>query len=499
MAEPRAHVTLVTEGGYPFAGGGVSVWCDQVVHAMRERDFDVVALTGSRDLVPVFPRPENLLSVTPVPLWTPMAAGRAPRGRVRAHFRDVYSRFLESLLSPAAGPEDFASSLRSMYEFAQTQVLGPSLASDDAVALLADAWRAWPPGCDDPHAAEADSPMLGDAALVTVLLENMLRPLSLAPATGHLVHCTSNGLSGLVALGTHWALGTPVVVSEHGVYLRERYLAYRDSEYGWPVKSALLRLTRAVTSLMYAEADTIVPGNIYNRRWQLQAGADPGSIVTVYNGVDPADFPTALTEPTEPTLVFVGRIDPIKDLDTLIRAFALVHERMPEARLRIFGVAPARREEYLARCSALVGELGLVGLATFEGRAPSASQAYAAGQVVVLSSISEGFPYTVIEAMSTGRATVSTDVGGVGEAVGDTGLVVPARDPRAFADACLTLLRDQELRTHLGGRARTRVLELFTLEKSMSALRAVYDDVLGASRSVDVADEAVVISLVRSA
>ncbi|MFC7484097.1 glycosyltransferase [Luedemannella flava] len=102
------------------------------------------------------------------------------------------------------------------------------------------------------------------------------------------------------------------------------------------------------------------------------------------------------------------------------------------------------------------------------------ADAYAAGHVVVLSSISEGFPYTVIEAMTSGRATVSTDVGGVGEAVGDTGLVVPPRDPAAMAEACLTLLRDDLLRHKLGAAARQRALEFFTVDRAVGSFHGIY-------------------------
>jgi len=78
--------------------------------------------------------------------------------------------------------------------------------------------------------------------------------------------------------------------------------------------------------------------------------------------------------------------------------------------------------------------------------------------VVALTSISEGFPYTVVEAMACGRTVVCTDVGGVSEAVGDAGIVVPPRDIAAVADGCLRLLEDDDLRHDLAAKARTRVL-----------------------------------------
>jgi len=98
----------------------------------------------------------------------------------------------------------------------------------------------------------------------------------------------------------------------------------------------------------------------------------------------------------------------------------------------------------------------------------------------MLSSISEGFPFSIIEAMSCGRTTVSTDVGGVREAVGDTGVVVPPREPGRMADATLALLRDHERRRRLGRLARQRVIDRFTLRRSVDAFHAIYHELAGA-------------------
>jgi glycosyltransferase involved in cell wall biosynthesis len=236
---------------------------------------------------------------------------------------------------------------------------------------------------------------------------------------------------------------------------------------------------RLLCTTSYRTADLITPGNRFNHRWETRFGADPDKIETVYNGVDPGDFPAAGKEPAVPTIAWAGRVDPIKDLETLIRAFALVREELPEAQLRIFGGTPATSRAYRTRCEALAGELGLIGSAHFEGRVENIRDAYAAGHVVVLSSISEGFPYTLIEAMTSGRATVSTDVGGVSEAVGDSGLIVPPREPAAMARACLRLLRDDLLRHRLGAQARERALALFTVDKAVDSFDAIYRDLAG--------------------
>jgi polysaccharide biosynthesis protein PelF len=289
------------------------------------------------------------------------------------------------------------------------------------------------------------------------------------------VHAVTNGLGALPALAAKWQHQVPMVVSEHGVYMREQYLHLRRPPFGWPVKDLYLRFLAQVCALGYHEAELITPGNVYNKRWEERLGADGSRVRTVYNGVDPGAFPAVTDEPAVPTISWVGRIDPIKDLETLLHAFARVTREMPEARLRIFGAPPPGREPYLERCRALAADLGIDGSATFEGRIPEIRDAYAAGHVVVLCSISEGFPYSLVEAMTCGRPCVATDVGGVSEALTEeSGIVVPPRDPAALAAACLKLLRDDDLRKSAGATARRRALEHFTVDQAVTAFDGIY-------------------------
>jgi polysaccharide biosynthesis protein PelF len=306
-------------------------------------------------------------------------------------------------------------------------------------------------------------------------VEHALRPLSSPPVRADLTHVVTNGLGALPALVAKWRHDTPLIVSEHGVYLREQYLHLRRPPFGWPVKELYLRFLGEICALGYREAELIIPGNVYNRRWEAQLGADPARIRTVYNGVSPADFPLLASEPDEPVIAWVGRIDPIKDLQTLLRAHALITRELPGAKLRIFG-APARGQEpYLRQCEELASDLGIAGATTFEGRVPDVLDAYAAGTIVVLCSISEGFPYSLIEAMTCGRACVATDVGGVSEALADgAGLVVPPRDPAALAEGCLRLLRDPVARATFGAAARRRALEHFTAEAATDTFDEIY-------------------------
>ncbi|AYN43020.1 DUF3492 domain-containing protein [Streptomyces dangxiongensis] len=462
-----AHVTLLTEGTYPHSHGGVSVWCDQLVQGMPDLDFDVVAVTGTGREPVVWDLPAHVHSVLSVPMWGTPPEGRPPRGRARNRLTAAYERFLTALLDPRA-EDGFPPALYTMARAAADGTLSAFLRGDRAIALLAAVWNR--PGLPVREAA----PTLHDAVTATALLEHALRPLAAPPPRNGVAHAVSGGVAVLPGLAGLEQYEVPLLLTEHGVYLRERYLGYRTAPYRWPVKALVLGFFRLLAEESYRRAALITPGNRYNRLWEEQGGADPQAIRTVYNGVDPAAFPPAGPEPGVPTLSWAGRVDPIKDLETLIRAFALVRKEVPEARLRLFGGTPRGGEAYRERCEALAAELGHADAVTFEGRVDDIKDAYAAGNVVMLSSISEGFPFTLIEAMSCGRATVSTDVGGVREAVGGTGLVVPPRDPARMAAAALELLGDAERRRAMGEAARLRVIEQFTLRQTIDTFRSIY-------------------------
>jgi glycosyltransferase involved in cell wall biosynthesis len=476
-------IALVSEGTYPYAMGGVSIWCEQLIRGIPDYRWDVVALTVDGSERPVFTAPGNLDQVHSLPLWGARPEGRRPlrgrRGRPGRQFQESYELFLRALVTPqehslssdgAVSRSMFLLALRGLYEYsADGGDLSAGLLSNEALTTALNTWH-------DLRDGDRQTPLtVADALEAAWLIEHMLRPLSATPVEADIVHSSMNGLATLVGMAAKWRHGTPLVMSEHGIYLRERYIAYLHDKAPHAVRVMVLSFFRSLAGAAYLITDVLAPHSTYNRRWQLHNGADPDRMWTMYNGVEPEEFPAAVSEPEVPTIAFMGRIDPLKDLHTLIRAFALVRKEIPAARLRIFGGTPPVNQIYHDSCQALIDELGLAGAAVLEGRIANAVDAYHAGSIVALTSISEGFPYTVVEAMACGRPTVCTNVGGVAEAVGDTGIVVPPRDYAAVAEACVKLLRDDDLRFNLGFAARARVLEHFTLRRSLEAYRNVYE------------------------
>ncbi|WP_433055996.1 GT4 family glycosyltransferase PelF [Dactylosporangium sp. CS-033363] len=469
------RVVLVNEGTYPYATGGVTTWCDQLVRGLSEVEWDLVAIVGTEPDRPAIELPGNVRSLRAVPVWGPArpargrperAAGLLCRGMLGDSPADLvlFAEGLRALAGLAVGRTRFGR-----------RVGRHPLAGSGLADVLLDAWaRAAGDGIRLPRLT------LLEADEAAVLLEHALRPLAAPlPEDAQLVHANANGLSAMVALAAKWRLGVPFLMTEHGVYLRERYLAAGPRSPG--VKTALLRFHRALARLAYWEADLVTPVSGFNARWAVRHGADPAKLAVIGNGVDPDRFPPLTGEPDEPVISWVGRIDPLKDLETLIRALAIVRESIPDARLHLAGPVPEGNESYAADCRAVAAGLGLTAAVTWAGPCRTSRDAFAVGQVAALSSISEGMPYTVLEAMMCGRPTVSTDVGGVAEAVGNAGLVVPPRDPAAFAAACVAFLSSAEFRAAIGHSGREQALAEHTLDRCLSAYRARYHALVGST------------------
>jgi glycosyltransferase involved in cell wall biosynthesis len=446
----------------------VSTWCSQLISGLPELSFDVVAITGGVDEEARVPLPDNVASLRPVPLWGWTPPARELPGPERMWFHDRLRPFFESLVNPDTAQEQFDISLRFLFSYAQRADLTTALRSRDVAKTLGEVWSE--------HRPEPLS--VFDVLAALELLEHSLRPLSAPPVRADICHAVSNGLPSMIALASKWAYGTPFVMSEHGVYLRERYLAFRELACPWSVKVIILAFFRRLTHTAYAHADLIAPVNVYNQRWQVEHGANPDLIVTAFNGVEATDYPVTGTEPDVPTVAWVGRIDPLKDLVTLVDGFALVRRRIPEARLRLFGPTPPGNENYERAVRKRVASHGLTDVVAFEGPISPVSAAYNSAHVIALTSISEGLPYTLIEAMMCGRASVSTEVGGAPEVVGDAGLLVPARNPSELASALTLLLTDDDLRRDLAVRGRDRAMTYFRVDQMLTAFRGIYAAVI---------------------
>ena len=456
------RILFVTEGTYPYVVGGVSTWSDQLIRGLNEHRFVVMPVVGPKAAPPLYDYPANVEAVQPVPIWRPRPNVRRADEQVARAFEEALVDLLGFVTGDTGG---FAKGVLSLARLGSRYDLWPLFKRTFVTSLALNRLAR----------GQARAPSLAEVFLCVNWLQSAVGPLLFTPPKTDLVHVVSNGLSALPAFAAAQLHRAPLVLTEHGVYLRERYLAFASEADSPALKRFRAAFYKTLALLIYARADRVASVSEFNRQWQLELGSAAARTHVIPNGVAPQSFPEApKTAQAVPTVVWVGRVDPLKDVETLLAAFKHVVQTLPTAQLRLYGPVPRGNEAYKARLTELVATLKLTTHVTFEGPVKPIHTAYHAGDVVVLSSVSEGFPYTVIEAMMCGKPVVATRVGGVGEAVGATGALVPAQNPTALGDALTALLVNPTLRQTLGERARERALENFTLETMLNAHRDLY-------------------------
>ncbi|MEZ5170743.1 MAG: glycosyltransferase family 4 protein [Acidimicrobiia bacterium] len=208
-------------------------------------------------------------------------------------------------------------------------------------------------------------------------------------------------------------------------------------------------------------------GDAMSRDVERIAGLPLDSIITIYNGVGDADLRHLPRYSNDPTIGTIGRLDPIKGTDVLLRAL----HQLPGASAVIVGDGIERSAlEDLAR------RLGVDGRVHWTGWSDVARDHLTTMDVFVLPSRSEGTPLVAIEAMLAGLPVVASGVGSVPEVVSDeeTGLIVPPGDPDALGRALRRLIHNPDLAGRMGRSGRDRALERFSPERMASEYEQLY-------------------------
>jgi glycosyltransferase involved in cell wall biosynthesis len=283
-------------------------------------------------------------------------------------------------------------------------------------------------------------------------------------ATKHratVVHCHHYSPFVYAAIARVWSPDLRIVFTEHG----------RLSD---APPSAKRRTANRV--LAHAPREVVTVSS--ELKQHLVAEGFPTSKVSViYNGIDVGGVPgrdsrtrmrRELGLPDDALVVgTVARLDPVKDLQTLVRAIAL--QPMPVT-LLIVGDGSERSAIEIA-----AHDIGIASRVRFLGHREDARDVLAACDLYANSSISEGISLTILEAMAAGLPVVATKVGGTPEIVDDTcGRLVPSRDPDALARTLASLAADFPLRQALGREARARVESQFTLDRMVREYRDAY-------------------------
>ncbi len=489
----RGDVCLLLEGTYPYVRGGVSSWAHELIRAHTDLTFHLVCiLPGSQAPELAFELPSNVLSVTDVFLRrTPREEGKPSRNIMR-----MMQPILDRMVHDEAKLTDLGELLNILDAERQNVSSDYLLNSQDTWNSLVAMYEA--------HYAE--SSMLDYfwswRALFGSVFSILLCPL---PDAG-VYHTLCTGYAGLLAARARIEKKRPVMLTEHGIYTSERRIEIASAD--WLEETASSQLTidtlrndlrdlwiDAFTNfsrICYQSADRIVTLYRGNQASQLADGADPSRMRVIANGIDVERFAAIRRKPHDiPTIAMIGRVVPIKDVKSFIRACGSLRETIGEFRAYIMGNTE-EDPEYYEECRAITSHLLLDTSLEFTG-AVKIDEYLPNIDIVVFTSISEAQPLVILEAGAAGIPIVSTDVGACSEMInghagempplGSGGIIVELSNPSAVAGAIVKLLSDRSYYESCSQTIRQRVATYYHRTQQHHAYDALYKELLHSTTS----------------
>ena len=489
----RISVLMTTEGTYPHNAGGVSTWCDALIRNTPEVHYTLLPIMMNPHIELKYDPPPNTRRIINVPLWgveepaefltditfatLHLRKRETTDAIVERQFLPMFTGLLDAINSGGEDPASFGRVLVLMEDYFRAHDYNKTFKSRPVWIAFRESMEKFSRRMTDAQALPGPAfqhPSVFDLTESLRWLYRFLLVLNVRVPLTKITHSTAAAFCGIPCITAKARHGTPMVLTEHGVYLREQNLFLSRFQRLFFAKQFLLNLITTVSRANYHFADVISPVCDYNTRWEVAQGVSRDKIRVIYNGVDPDRFAPSDLASDGQRVIATARIDPLKDIETFLRMAALVRETNPRALFVIYG--SVGDPDYSERCLRLRSELGLDGAVQMGAEAADVVAAYQAADVVVLTSISEAFPYSVLEAMSCGKPIVSTDVGGVREALEGSGALVPPGDAAALAHEVRRLLEDPALRATLGARGRAAILDKYRVDHTIARYLDLYTE-----------------------
>jgi glycosyltransferase involved in cell wall biosynthesis len=445
------RVCLVLEGSYPYVTGGVSAWVHQLIGYLRDVEFVLYTISPAAGQLPRYDLPHNVVGHTDLDLSHPQQADRKARRPAPRQLEALLSAIQEAhrLLLTGSGPsieelvrrvpEGYSPAADAVASETGWRMLTSRNQTKNPAYPFADYFWAWKSAHD-------------------LMFAVLARPLPEAD----LYHAVSTGYAGLAALCAKIRRGRPYLLTEHGLYHKEREMEIRRTPHiqGYQ-RDMWIGIYNNLSRLSYRYADLIVALFEHNRRLQVELGAPQDKTRVIPNGID-AEYYRGVERRPRPGyhVGLVGRVVPIKDIKTFISTSKLLAETIPEA--RFYCIGPTEEDDaYYEDCRTLVQSLRLSDRFTFTGRA-DVREYYSFLDVLMLTSVREAQPLVILEAQCAGVPVVSTRVGNVAELLDfDERFLAPPKDPERLAAGVRLLHDNPQEAAALAVRARERVLRFY--------------------------------------
>lgn len=461
----QADICLLLEGTYPYVRGGVSSWVHQLISGLPHYSFYLVFLGGAKEGYGErhYTLPDNVLGLETHFIMQPDKFGppRARLGKAKAFsmWQEVLVRFNQS-----DKPLSSAQLQLMLTQLGQREGLSYEdfLYSEHSWQILVELYL-----------SQAENQSFVDffwtfRNIYTPLFSLVKIANQLPPAK--MLHSISTGYAGFLGALLKQRFNVPFLLSEHGIYTKERKIDLTQASWIQDRHFALdtsihkkMEQTRQtwisffeqLGKTAYQSADQITALYQGNCNRQIADGAPAEKTAVIVNGINLARFTNALQQrPVTPPKVvgLIGRVVPIKDIKTFIRTIRVAINSEPELQGWIIG--PTEEDPtYVKECELLIHSLSLQQHVKFLGMQNVAEILPQLG-VCMLTSISEAQPLVLLEAMAAGVPCIATDVGSCREiihgmhaedqALGSCGHVIGIASPNQASDALLSMLTDHE-------------------------------------------------------
>lgn len=465
-------ISLFLEGSYPYVVGGVSQWMQMFMTQMPEHEFILNTLVVDRTQSGKFKYalPDNVVEVHE----TYLNDSEWGAGCHSHHFRlnhQQYAALRDFAIGTAVDWDAVFSIMDSPHASINGLLMGP-----DLLKIAEELY-----GSKYPFVVFSDF-------LWTI--RSMYLPLFIAiqtkPEKADVYHAISTGYAGIMASRAKIANPAPLLLTEHGIYTREREEEIIKADWTKGVyKNMWIDYFSKMSACTYGLADKVV--SLYDGAQQLQweLGCEKRKTLVIPNGIQPERF-EALTqkEESDPYINIGGvlRITPIKDVKTMIMAFHRAKQSVGNLRLYLMGPTD-EDEEYFKECESMVRELQVQDV-IFTGRV-DVMEYLGKMDIVILTSISEGQPLSILEAMAAKKPCIATNVGscrqllsGFGaDQLGKSGILTPIMMVDDIARAIVTLAKDPDLCREMGEIGRLRVEKYYQQKNVIDAYRNLYQAV----------------------
>lgn len=463
------RVCLIVEGAYPYVTGGVSSWIHSLMASMPETEFIIFAIAAERKQQGNFKYelPSNVIAVHEVFLDTHVEE-QAKWGK-RYHLTPSQKQDLFALVS---GDEPVNwESLFNLIRSKQFQNVAEFLSSKDYYDIVQ-------------HLAITKYMNVPYTELFWTL-NSMILPLFTMIREdipeADVYHAVSTGYAGIVGALAKIIHQKPLLLTEHGIYSREREeeIIKADWVKGY-FKDLWINYFYTLSSSIYSLADEVITLFRKNKEIQIELGCREEKIRIIPNGIEVSDYQHAVRTLPEDRIRIgaIVRVVPIKDIKMMIQMFALIEQKLPTAELYIMG--PAEEDsDYYDECIQLAEGLGIKNI-HFTGMVQIKDYIDNL-DLLILTSISEGQPLAILEGFASSKPYVCTNVGGCKELIegdedpyGPAGYIVPVLHYEEMASYVLKLCENEQLRKQLGQNGFNRVNQLYKRSAFINSYKQIY-------------------------